>query len=101
MGILATRSILALFQCTCQAPRSILGVYNFACLANTRVSKSGRHAYACLRKIVHNLRKILAFERETVKITSFNLILLILTIFVLFYGLFGTFSRTIFFGWTF
>ena len=35
-----------------------------------RVSKSGRHADA-------RLRKILAFERKTVKITSFNLILLI------------------------
>ena len=40
-----------------------------------RVSKSGRHAVARLRKIVHKLRKILAFEQVTVKITSFNLIL--------------------------
>ena len=34
-----------------------------------RVSKSGRHADARFRKIVHNLRKILAFERGYVKIT--------------------------------
>ena len=45
----------------------------------SRVSKSGRHTDACLRKIFHNLRKILAFKRETVKSTSFNRILLILT----------------------
>ena len=44
-----------------------------------RVSKSGRHADARLRKIIHNLRKMMAFERKTVEITSFNLILLILT----------------------
>ena len=41
--------------------------------------KSGRHADARLRKIVQNLRKILVFERGNVKITSFNLIFLILT----------------------
>ena len=40
----------------------------------TRVSKSGRHADARLHKIFHKLREMLAFERKTVKITSFNLI---------------------------
>ena len=35
-------------------------------------------AMQCLLFFFHNLRKILAFERKTVKITSFNLILLIL-----------------------
>ena len=50
-----------------------------------RVSKSGRHADARLRKIVYKLRKILASERGTVKITSFNLILLILTHFFCFF----------------
>ena len=44
-----------------------------------RVFKSGRHADTRLRKFVNNLRKIMAFERETVKITYFNLILLVLT----------------------
>ena len=34
--------------------------------------KSGRHTDT-LRKIFHNLCKILAFEHETVKLTSFNL----------------------------
>ena len=46
---------------------------------SSRVSKSGRHTDARLRNIFHKLRKILHFECETVKITSFNLILLILT----------------------
>ena len=48
----------------------------------SRVSKSDRHAYARLRKYFHNLRKILAFEHKTIKVTSSNLILLILTHFV-------------------
>ena len=39
-----------------------------------RGSKTGRHTDARLRKIFHNLRKILAFEHKAVKITSFNLI---------------------------
>ena len=43
-----------------------------------RVSKSGRHTDMHLRKMFHNVRKILPFERKTVKITSFNLISLIL-----------------------
>ena len=43
-----------------------------------RVSKSGRHTDARLRKIFHNQWKILAVERKTVNITSFNLIKLIL-----------------------
>ena len=34
---------------------------------HTRVFKSGRHADERLRKIVHNLRNFLAFERKTVK----------------------------------
>ena len=45
----------------------------------SRVSKSGRHADAHLRKTFHKVRKILAFERTIVKITYFNQILLILT----------------------
>ena len=40
----------------------------------SRISKSGRHTDARLRKIFHNLRKILAFERKTVNITYLNLI---------------------------
>ena len=40
----------------------------------SRVSKNGRQTDACQRKIFLNLRKILAFERETVKISSFNMI---------------------------
>ena len=44
----------------------------------------------------HNLRKILAFERVTVKITYFNLSLLILTQSSVFYGLSGTFSCNFF-----
>ena len=51
-------------------------------MGDYRVSKSGRHADARLRKIFHNMRKVLAFECDTVKITSFNLILLILTHFL-------------------
>ena len=43
-------------------------------LNDHRVSKSGRHTDACLRKISHNLLKILPIECKTVKITSFNLI---------------------------
>ena len=41
-----------------------------------RLSKSGRHTDTRLRKFFHNLRKILDFDRKTVKITSFNLVLL-------------------------
>ena len=33
-----------------------------------RVSKSGRHADACLRKIFHNLHKMMAFKSKTVKL---------------------------------
>ena len=62
------------------------------------VSKSGRTR---LRKMFHNLRKILAFEHKTVKNTSFNLILLISMQFFSVFGLSGTFSCAIFFGWTF
>ena len=61
-------------------------------MSSARDSKSSRHAGARLRNIFHKLRKILYFERETVKITSFNLILLILTHFSVYYVLSGTFS---------
>ena len=37
-------------------------------------SDSGRHTDARLRKIFQNLRKILAFERKTLKLASFNMI---------------------------
>ena len=51
---------------------------------SARVSKSSRHTICRhtkdhLRKIFHNLRKNLAFEQETVKFTSFNLTLLIIS----------------------
>ena len=54
-----------------------IGVYqkntrSLAIQGKLSVSKSG----SWLKKLFHNLRKILAFQRKTVKITSFNLILL-------------------------
>ena len=48
------------------------------------------YVYVRLWKNFHNLRKILAFERKTVEITSFNLMLPILMRF------FSVFSCTIF-----
>ena len=60
-----------------QADREMLSLQKAR--TDGRVSKSGRQADTRLRKIFHKLRKILTFERETVKIISFNLILLILT----------------------
>ena len=68
-----------------------------------RVSKIGRHTDARLRKIFHNLYKILAFERKTVKKTSsFNLILLMsLKHFFCVLWPFRHIIMHIFFGWTF
>ena len=62
-----------------------------------QVSKSSRQTDARLRENFHNLRKIMAFVGETVKITPSNLILGILTHFFCVFGLSGTFSCTIFF----
>ena len=54
---------------------------NFVCkifrLRHYNTNNSCRHTDACLRKISHKLCQILDFERKTVTINSFNLILLI------------------------
>ena len=50
-------------------PLKYINIVN--CLGNRnkcKVSKSGRHTDTRLRKIFHNLLKILAFKRKTVKL---------------------------------
>ena len=62
-------------SCTPDFSRHLAG-YTSMC-HRSRVSKSGRHTNAHLRKNFHNLHKILDFERKTVtKNTSFNLMIL-------------------------
>ena len=67
--------------CVCAGSRARPGGHRLHWQDITQVSKGtfSKSTVACLRKIFHNMRKILAFECKTVKITSSNLILLILT----------------------
>ena len=91
--------LMLTLSCTPDFLRHLAG---YKCMCHrSRVSKSGKHTNARLRKIFHNLHKILDFEHKTVKLPLLTRYLLILSTFSVFYGLSGTLSFTIFFGWTF
>ena len=61
-----------------QALRVLESMTEYVRVCESRVYKSDIHTDAHMCKISHNLHKILPFEHKTVKVTSFNLVLLIL-----------------------
>ena len=89
--------LMLTLSCTPDFLRHLAG---YKCMCHrSRVSKSGKHTNARLRKIFHNLHEILDFERKTLtKNNSFNLIL---THFFFIVCPFRHIFMHIFFGWPF